>query len=149
VIFAALMIVSGLSLNQSATAQTPTQRTTPEATVKAFYDWFIKRDAQDHGYPLMDNEIFHYVSKKTVDLLRAQYKNNNLPGDAEYFTNVQDFNEVDWQAHTVVRPAIVLNGVALVPVTFGSTDKKTNVAFLRKQNGIWKITKVVDTRDYE
>jgi hypothetical protein len=77
----------------------------------------------------MDNEIFHYVSKKTVDLLRAQYKNNNLPGDAEYFTYVQDFDEADWQAHMFVPPAIMLDGVALMPVTFGSTTKRPTSPF--------------------
>jgi hypothetical protein len=43
----------------------------------------------------------------------------------------------------------LLDDVALVPVTFGSTEKKTNVVFLRKIDDIWKITKVVDTRDYQ
>ncbi|MFM0649479.1 DUF3828 domain-containing protein [Paraburkholderia bryophila] len=121
----------------------------PEASVKAFYAWFIRQDAEDRGYPLMSKEIYRYVSKPTVNLLRTQYKTSSLPGDAEYFTNVQDFDEADWTAHIVPHPAIMLDDVALVPVTFGSTDKKTNVVFLRKVDGAWKITKVVDTRDYK
>lgn len=147
--FSTLAIVLGMIFFQMAAAQSLPQQSTPEATVKAFYGWFIKRDAEDRGYPLMDKEIFHYVSKQTVDTLRTQYKHNNLPGDSEYFTNVQDFDETDWIAHTVVRPAVMLDDIALVPVTFGSAEKKTNVVFLRKIDGVWKITKVVDTRDYQ
>jgi hypothetical protein len=143
---AALAIVFGLAFNQTAMAD---QQGTSEATVKAFYTWFIKRDAEDHGYPLMDKEVLRYVSKGTVDRLRAQYKHNDFAEGAEYFTNVQDFDEKDWMANIVVHPAIMLDGVALVPVTFGSVDKKTNIAFLRKLDGVWKITKVVDTRDYQ
>lgn len=146
--FSALLIAVGLIVFQMAAAQSAAQQSTPEATVTAFYEWFIKRDAEDRGYPLMDNEILQYVSKKTVDTLRTQYKHNDLPGDAEYFTNVQDFDEADWIAHTTVHPAIMLDDVALVPITFGSAVKKTNVVFLRKIDDIWKITKVVDTRDY-
>ncbi|HTH62940.1 MAG TPA: DUF3828 domain-containing protein [Paraburkholderia sp.] len=148
-LLSAVVIVFGLAFFQTAAAQSTAQSSTPEATVKAFYEWFIKRDAEDRGYPLMDNEILRYVSRKTVDTLRTQYRHNELPGDAEYFTNVQDFDEADWTAHTAVRPAILLDDVALVPVTLGSADKKTNVVFLRKIDGIWKITKVVDTRDYQ
>jgi hypothetical protein len=48
-----------------------------------------------------------------------------------------------------LHPAVILDDVALVPVTSGSTDKKTNVVFLRKQDGTWKIIKVVDTRAYQ
>lgn len=147
--FSTLVIVVGMTFFQMAAAQSAAQQFTPEATVKAFYGWFIKRDAEDRGYPLMDKEILQYVSEKTVDTLRTQYKHNDLPGDAEYFTNVQDFDETDWIAHTTVHPAIMLDDVALVPVTFGSSEKKTNVVFLRKIEGIWKITKVVDTRDYQ
>jgi Protein of unknown function (DUF3828) len=125
------------------------QQNTPEATVKTFYTWFLNRDAENHGYPLMDNTVLRYVAKDTVGLLRTRYKQNYFAERAEYFTNVQDFDEKDWLAHMSVRPALMLGDVALVAITLGSTETKTNVAFLRNFDGIWKITKVVDTRDYE
>lgn len=125
------------------------QEATPEAAVKTFYTWFIKRDAEDHGYPLMDKEIYRYVAKGTVDVLRSDYKKNKFAERAEYFTDVQDYDEKDWLAHIAVRSAIMLDDVAVVPVTFGSADKKTVIAFLRKVDGGWKITKVDDTRDYD
>lgn len=123
------------------------QATTPEASTKAFYTWFIKRDAENHGYPLMDKEIYRYVSRPTVDFLRTEYKHNKFAERAEYFTRVQDYDQKDWLAHMALHPAIMLDDVALVPVTFGSTEKKTILAFLRKENGVWKITKVDDTED--
>jgi hypothetical protein len=147
--FPFLAIVLSLALGQAAVAHSATQQPTPEATVRAFYEWFIKRDAEDREYPLMDRQILRYVAPKTIETLRTQYKHNSLPSDSEYFTNVQDFDESDWIAHTVVHPTIMLDDVALVPVTFGSAEKKTNIAFLRKIDGVWKITKVVDTRDYQ
>lgn len=143
---AAFIFASGSFLPTAFAQEKPGS---PEASVKAFYAWFIRQDAEDRGYPLMNKQIYRYVSKPTVNLLRTQYKTSSLPGDAEYFTNVQDFDEADWAAHIVPHPAIMLDEVALVPVTFGSTDKKTNVVFLRKVDGAWKITKVVDTRDYK
>lgn len=145
-LISAFLFASGSFLSTAFAQEKPGS---PEASVKAFYTWFIKQDAEDRGYPLMNKEIYRYVSKPTVNLLRTQYKTSSLPGDAEYFTNVQDFDEADWTAHIVPHAAIMLDDVALVPVTFGSTDKKTNLVFLRKVDGAWKITKVVDTRDYK
>ncbi|HEX3638906.1 MAG TPA: DUF3828 domain-containing protein [Paraburkholderia sp.] len=123
------------------------QATTPEASTKAFYTWFIKRDSENRDYALMDKEVYRYVSKPTVDFLRAEYKHNKFAERAEYFTKVQDYDREDWLAHIAPHPMILLDDVALVPVTFGSTEKKTILAFLRKENGIWKITKVDDTQD--
>jgi len=121
---------------------------TPETQVKDFYAWFIPHLAADRDYPVMNAEINRHVAKATVDFLRKQYKANNLAEDAEYFTKAQDFDEKDWAAHIAVHPAVMLDKVALVPVTFGSKDKQTNIVFLRQENGTWKITKVVDTLDY-
>ncbi|MFM0738295.1 DUF3828 domain-containing protein [Paraburkholderia xenovorans] len=129
-----------------ATAQAR-QPTTPEAATKEFYTWFIKRDSEDHGYALMDKDIYRYISKSTVEFLRTEYKQNRFAEKAEYFTKVQDYDRDDWLTHIATHPAIQLDDVMLVPVTFGSTEKKTILAFLRKQNGNWKITKVDDTQD--
>ncbi|SMG33926.1 DUF3828 domain-containing protein [Paraburkholderia susongensis] len=140
-----LLIFNGFSYAGNATHA---KQTTPEASVRDFYTWFIPRLAADHDYPVMDKEIYIHVAKKTVDFLRKQYKANKLAEDAEYFTKVQDFDEKDWEAHIAVHPVIMLENVALVPVTFGSKDKQTNIVFLRQEDGVWKITKVVDTFDY-
>ena len=122
---------------------------TPEASVKAFYTWYFKRD--EKGYPLLDNTILHYLSKDTVTRLRYEYHHNSLPDGHDYFTKVQDYNEKDWAASIAPRPAIIFDDVALVPVTLGTIkdSKQLNLVFLRKEDGAWKITKVDDTLDYK
>ena len=72
-----------------------------------------------------------------------------MPGDADYFTKVQDYDEKDWAEHTVARAPILLEGVAVVPVTFGAKDKVSVLVFLRKLDDGWKITKVEATLDFQ
>lgn len=145
---AAILIVPGLFFAIAFAQEKPG---TPEATVRAFYVWYIKRDSQSHGFTPLDDEIYRYVSKGTVDLLRQEYKSNEFP-DADYFTNTQDYDEKDWLAHIKVRSLAMVDDVALVSVTLGKETKttvKTNIVFLRQQNGAWKIIRVVDTRGYQ
>ncbi|WP_233847698.1 DUF3828 domain-containing protein [Paraburkholderia sp. HD33-4] len=141
------LILAFFILFQSlAMAQAP-DMSTPKSSTTAFYKWFIHRSSEKHGYALMDKDIYTYVSKPTVDFLRAEYKQNKFAEQAEYFTRVQDYDDQDWLAHIEVHPAVLLDRVAVVPVTLGSTEKKIIIAFLRKQGNVWKITKVVDTED--
>lgn len=141
-----LIFVSCIFFQSLALAHAP-DLSTPESSVTAFYKWFIQRSSEKHGYALMDDDIYSYVSKPTVDFLRAEYRQNRFAEQAEYFTRVQDYDDQDWLAHIAAHRAVLLDGVAVVPVTFGSTEKNTIVAFLRKQGSVWKITKVVDTKD--
>jgi Protein of unknown function (DUF3828) len=144
---AVVVLFLGLAVNQVSMAE---QQAMPEATVKNFYTWFIKHLSEDKVYPLMDKDIYRYVAPSTVDVLRSDYKENRFAERAEYFTNVQDFDEKDWTDHMHIQPAIMLDDVALVVVTFGSAStRKINVVFLRKIDGVWKITKVTDTADYQ
>ncbi|GGA10754.1 DUF3828 domain-containing protein [Dyella caseinilytica] len=129
---------------QAASAQ---NESTPESDIRAFYSWYIQLESQ-LKYPLLDNNIYTYVEKRTVDALRNDYRRSKLPGNADYFTKVQDFDEKDWASNIAPHPAIMLKDVAVVPVTFGSSDKVSILVFLRKQGENWKIMKVEDTQDY-
>ncbi|NIF78728.1 DUF3828 domain-containing protein [Paraburkholderia sp. Cy-641] len=144
--FALLAVVLGLSIMQSAVAAE-----TPEATVREFYPWYIgKQDTRDaHYFQLTDNAIYRYVSKNTVDTLRDDYKHHRLPGDADYFTRVQDLDPHVWLETMLVHPAIMLDGVAVIPVTFGvkPQDRQNLVVFVAKENGHRRITKVEDTHN--
>ncbi|ANH74632.1 hypothetical protein ACS15_1857 [Ralstonia insidiosa] len=141
-----LVLAVGLLGMQAVMAQG--KAATPEANTKAFYAWYIKLQTKS-VYPLTDNGIYTYVAKDTVDRLRDAYRRNEMPGDADYFTKVQDYDEKDWAEHTVTRAPILLEGVAVVPVTFGSKDKVSVLVFLRKLDDGWKITKVEDTLDFQ
>ena len=129
------------------------QPATPEASAKAFYAWYIKRESDKHGSPLLDKEIYRYVAKSTVDFLRAQYKANKFAEDGDPFTKVQDYDEKDWAAHIEARPALRFGDTAVVPVVLGRDTKatvQTVLAFMRKQaDGQWKLIKVDDLSGYE
>ncbi|MBB6591526.1 YbjP/YqhG family protein [Ralstonia solanacearum] len=139
-----LALAFGLLGAQAAIAQ---NKATPDASTKAFYTWYIQQQAKA-TYPLTDDRIYTYVAKGTVDRLRDAYRLNKLPGDTDYFTKVQDYDEKDWGRHIAARRPIMLDDVAVVPVTFGSRDKISVVVFLKMQGGSWKVTKVEDTQDY-
>ncbi|GFZ86338.1 DUF3828 domain-containing protein [Dyella caseinilytica] len=121
---------------------------TPEADVKAFYPWYIKQVDQLKDV-LFDDHIYIYVEKTTVDALRDDAKHDKLPGDSDYFMKVQDVDPPDWNSHTVIRPAVMLDDVAVILATFGIAGTKSNlVIFLRKHGDTWKIMKVEDTQDH-
>jgi hypothetical protein len=121
---------------------------TPETSVTAFYTWFFKHD-NDQTYPLRESMIYSYVSKKTVERLNSEYDHGGPPQGVDYFLKVQDYDPRDWAKNISVHSAIFLGDAAVVPVTFGSTNKTSVLVFLRKQEGRWKITKIDDTCDYK
>ncbi|CAE6843628.1 DUF3828 domain-containing protein [Paraburkholderia domus] len=139
-----LLLAGGLLFQQGAFAESAA----PDASTKAFYAWYIKLESKD-TYPLLDKGIYARVTKVTVDRLRSAYRHNRLPGDSDYFTKVQDYDEHDWSNNIATHQAIMLGDVAVVPVTLGSKDKISVLVFLRKQGDGWKITKVDDTLDYQ
>lgn len=120
---------------------------TPEATVTSFYQWFFKND-NDNTYPLRQEDIYNYVSAKTVGRLKDEYSHAGPPHGVDYFLKVQDYDPKEWATHMVIHPATTLGDVVVVPVTFGVKDQTSVLVFLRKQDGRWKITKVDDTWDY-
>lgn len=114
--------------------------------VKEFYGWYIHLQSE-LKYPLLDECIYCYVEKKMVDALRSAYSQDRLPGDVDYFTKAQDFDESDWESHIFLHSPFAIDKVIVVPVTFGSFDKTSVLVFLRKQNDGWRIMKVDDTEE--
>jgi hypothetical protein len=120
---------------------------TPEARATAFYAWYLKTGA-DLTFPLLKPGILDYVAKDTVNKLRSDYKHNRLPEDVDYFLKVQDEDDQDWLSHIAPHPVTMIGDVAVVPVMFGSKSQSGVVVFMRKIDGVWKITKVASTFDY-
>lgn len=121
---------------------------TPEADVKAFYPWYIQQVDQLKDV-LFDDHIYAYVEKTTVDALRDDAKHDKFPGDVDYFIKVQDVDPADWNSHTVIHPAVMLDDVAVILASFGAAGTKSNlIIFLRKYGDTWKIMKVEDTKDH-
>ncbi|HTH60404.1 MAG TPA: DUF3828 domain-containing protein [Paraburkholderia sp.] len=140
-LFGLSLFVPSQSTFAAATADSP------EALTTSFYSWFIAHDT-DTSYPLDLPEIEKYVTTKTVSRLRDDYARSGPPGGVDYFLKVQDYDGRDWLAHRETGAAIELGNVAVVPVTFGSTNKTRVLVFLRQIDGAWKITKIDDTDDY-
>ncbi|WP_321887628.1 DUF3828 domain-containing protein [Paraburkholderia bannensis] len=120
----------------------------PEATVKSFYSWYIAKQ-KGNGNPLVNNEIYRWVAKDTVNGLREAWRHDRLPGDVDYFLKVQDFDDQDWARNIALMRAVTVDDVDLVPVSFGSREKSNVIVFLRKQGGVWKIIKVDDLLGYQ
>ncbi len=120
----------------------------PEEKVSAFYTWYIKK--QSHQiFPLLDHEISKYVADPTIKRLRNDYKHDTLPGDADYFTKVQDYDDQDWLHSIRTASPIALGDVMVVPVTFGSKDPVSVLVFLKRERAGWRIIKVDDTLGYQ
>jgi hypothetical protein len=115
--YAALTLVLGVIQPATASALN-----TPEAAVRAFYAWYLEREGGP--YQLMDNAIYRYVAKPTVDNPRDDYKHKRLPGGSDYFTRVQDLDEKEWLNSMALHPTVVLDGVVVIAVTFGAKEKK-------------------------
>jgi len=139
-------LIFGLLFQQTSIAAGT--QSTPESTTRQFYVWYMKKDVGS-GFIMLDKQAYDYVARCTVDRLRDDYKHGSLPGDTDYFLKVQDYDERDWSLNMAIGHAIALDEVAVVPVTFGSRNKISVLVFLRKQDGIWKITKVDDTSSYQ
>lgn len=120
----------------------------PEVMVSGFYGWYIKKQT-DQVFPLLDPEISKYVADPTIRRLRSDYKRNALPGDADYFTKVQDYDDKDWLQHIRTPNPIALGAVTVVPVTFGSKDHVSVLVFLQRHGAGWRIIKVDDTLGYQ
>lgn len=130
----------------AAFAASAVEATSPETAVRTFYTWYFAKNAKG-GFPLLDEGMRTYVAARTLNGLRDAYRREDLPGDADYFLKVQDYQQ-DWPTHIDVHPAILLDGVAVVPVTFGSAQKASVVVFLQREGSSWKVIKVDDTRGY-
>jgi len=140
----ALILSIGMGVQQNAMAVD--QDLTPDLETRAFYVWYIQLQSR-LGYPLLDKNISRYVAQRTVDRLRDSYRHDRLPGDVDYFTKVQDYDDRDWASHIKTYPETLLGDVAVVPVTLGFKEPSSIIVFLRKQAKGWKIFKVDDTRD--
>jgi hypothetical protein len=114
---------------------------------KQFYVWYINRQV-NQVFPLLDREIGRYVDPSTVESLRRDYRRDQLPGGADYFLKVQDYDERDWLAHIKPGRPLTFSEAVVVPVSFGSRSEVTVLVFFTKRHDGWKIIKVDDMLPY-
>lgn len=120
----------------------------PEAKVESFYRWYLKNDTSA-VVQLKRPAISNFVAARTLARLRDDLERGTLPGDNDYFLKSQDIGD-DWIAHIHAQPACLLGDVAIVPVTIGTRDMKTQfVVFLHRERSEWRIIKVSSLDAYE
>lgn len=119
----------------------------PGLQAKQFYVWYINKQT-NQIFPLLDREIDRYVDASTVESLRRDYRRDQLPGGADYFLKVQDYDERDWLAHIKPGRPLTFSEAVVVPVSFGSRSEVTVLVFFTKRHDGWKIIKVDDMLPY-
>lgn len=137
----ALLLVSLLLMGITTHAQTP------EATVRDFYHFYLTDFVSDsHENPLNSAKMQHYVAKETLTRLKAiQDIDEQEIVEADYFTYCQDY-AAEWVAALDVGTARDDTGGKVLDVWLGIQDgKKLKLRdYLRKEDGTWKIYRVVD-----
>jgi hypothetical protein len=123
---------------------------TPEATVKAFYSFYLNAyvsdsGADDPGSPQMRQ----YIARDTLARLKnIQAISEQEIISADYFTYSQDY-AAEWIPALEVGGAEDYAGGKVLNVWLGIEEGKTNQLrdYLRLEDGKWKIYRVVSVSD--
>ena len=121
---------------------------TPEELVRDFYIWYFKTYNENLD-PENSPELYKYVAAET-----AEYIQKNPPQDIFYFTKATMAGSVWRTAKAAVAKSVPLGSdIFIVPVTIKIRDKDYQedfyvVAFVKKENKNFYITKVVDIYPY-
>lgn len=135
-----LVILCGVLITSPMSA-VPQTATTPEATVRSFYEWYLY--ALNHNQdPLRKQrqKMSKFVTQRLMTSLnRALRSPEGI--DADLFIDAQDWDE-SWEKNISVSEAEIAGTRAIVNVTLkgGESvgDQKLKIA-LRKEGGGWKI----------
>ncbi|WBM70376.1 YbjP/YqhG family protein [Buttiauxella sp. WJP83] len=120
---------------------------TPEATVSDFYHFYLTDFVSDSNEnPLTSAKMRQYVAKETLARLEAiQGIEEQEIVEADYFTYCQDYAP-EWISALEVGAAQDDAGGKVLDVWLGiEGGKKLKLRdYLRKEDGNWKIYRVVD-----
>lgn len=136
-----LMAMGPVRIEVAALAQT---ERTPEATVRAFYAWYLH--ALNRNQDPLEKQRAELSKFVTQRLLKSINRALNRPEgiDADFFIDAQDWDEA-WEQNISTSKATVRAERAIVSVTLRggeSFGNKTLKVGLRREAGIWKIDSV-------
>ena len=121
---------------------------TPEQLVRDFYAWHFEKIREDKPYE-QKPAIYAYVTKETIE-----YIDGDKYSTTDYFTKIGMYSYA-WRNVKVKTGQVIAmsNDMFVVPVTFKIKDGNYQedffvVAFVKKENGSFYITKVVDIYPY-
>jgi hypothetical protein len=136
--FAATILLAGLAfLPIAAVAQT-----SPEATLTAFYKWYLRELRLEH-YP---KKTLPRIDAAVSARLRKWFRTGEgREWDADYFIDAQDWDP-KWETHINVDKAVINGNNADVRVILGPRVKAANTMSphtlrikMVKERGGWKI----------
>jgi len=145
-----LLLTAVILLMSCSSAPNQNQQATNQA--KAFYTDYLTVFGSNDGKLYPSDELHKYVSSETIDRINAI---QDIPEqelmESDYFTYVQDYSS-DWVSQLRVEGAKPFLGGEVVQVMEGVENAGYIhlEAFLRLENGVWKIYRVRDvTNNHE
>jgi len=114
----------------------------PSHIVYMFYQWYLKADVN----AVLDDNIYMYVSERTVDTHRAYYEKGAV--DSDYFTDSQD-PDPEWLKTMVVQDERKISeSTYMVTVKFqpASQNGHTLIVFVDSEPQGLRITKIENVR---
>lgn len=122
--------------------------TTPEEFVREFYDWYVRAFFVERKDPVLNDEIYRYVSRCTVE--RCRVASDRQEWDSDYFVAAQDYDEA-WIKDIKAYDAIVINATTvIVPVNISgaATGHPGLLVFLKSEGDTFRIIKVEKLRHW-
>jgi len=115
----------------------------PEQFVREFYQWYFKADAKKPAD--FNDEIFTYISHKTVEYMRKK------EGNEYYVTKANSWTHEWSEVKTVIGTASKIpDEIFVVPVTFLLKMRKSHVVvFVANEKGMMRIIKITDIYPYQ
>ena len=121
---------------------------TPEELVREFYIWYTN-ELNKAPLPELNNEIYNYVHPCTVNKLRIEHKMSST--DSNYFIKGNDHWPQLFTYITAGKVVKINDDVSIVPFGFGESKSESAphlAVFIQKEDGVWRIIKVEDTRGH-
>jgi hypothetical protein len=138
----ALLLLISLFCCLSAVAQTV--NSTPEATIKGFYSWYVK-EISKNKFPLTEQpaKMKTFITARCYNENKKTYDKNEF--DADYFIAAQDFDE-KWATNIKVSNVKIVGNKATANVLLdgkGSFDNKLKLKLVKEKSS-WKIDTIVN-----
>lgn len=145
-----LLLAAAILLTACSSVTSQNQQATHQAM--EFYTDYLRAFGSNVAKPYPSDKLRKYVSANTIDRINAI---QNIPEqdliESDYFTYVQDYSS-EWIEHLRVEGAKPFLGGEIVQVMEGIENGGYIhlEAFLRLENGTWKIYRVRDvTNNHE
>lgn len=116
-----------------------TANSTPEATIKNFYGWYVREIAKNK-FPLTEQpaKMKQFITLRCYNENKRAYDKNEF--DADYFISAQDFDE-SWATNVKISNVKIVGNKATANVILDGKDGFDSKLKLKlvKEKAVWKI----------